>query len=75
MPSYTHRTVNAVLTAAEKEKKRKYTQAVKACHASFPAIMSVGGVMGWEALFVMWCFTDKLSTEWGKPYSEVLGWV
>ena len=64
MPSYTHRTMNAVLTAAEKEKKRKYAQAVKACHASFsPFMLSVGGIMAWEAGFVVWCFTDKLSTK------------
>ena len=33
--SYAHRTVSAVLSTAEKEKKRKYTHAAQACHASF----------------------------------------
>ena len=33
--SYAHRTVSAVLSTAEKEKKRKYTHAAQARHASF----------------------------------------
>ena len=74
--SCAQRTVNAVLTAAEREKKRKYAQAVQARHASFsPFVLSVDGVMAREAQFVVQHFADRLSTKWGKSYGEVLGWV
>ena len=47
--SYAHRTVSAVLSTAEKE-KRKYTHAAQAHHASFsPFVVSVDGVMAQEA--------------------------
>ena len=76
MASHTLHTVNAVLTAAKKM-KRKYTQAVKACHPAFsPFTLLVGGVMVWESLFVGGAsLTRQLSNKWGKPYGEVLGWV
>ena len=44
-----------------------------------PCIISSHYVSGWghgpglmarEARFVVWCFTDKLSTEWGKPKAK-----
>ena len=73
--SYAHRTVSAVLSTAEKEKKRKYTHAAQARHASFsPFVVSVDGVMAWEARFTV-PFADRLSTRWSKPYSEVMGWL
>ena len=74
--SYAHRTVSAVLSTAEKEKKRKYTHAAQARHASFfPFVASVEGVMAREGRFTVQRFADRLSTRWSKPYSEVMGWL
>jgi len=47
---YAHRTVNAGLSTAEKEKKRKYTHEAHVRHASFsPFVVSVDGVLAQEA--------------------------
>ena len=76
--SYAHKTMSlsAVLSTAEKEKKRKYTHAAQAHHASFsPLVVSVDGVMAWEARFTVQRFVDRFSTIWSKPYSEVMGWL
>ena len=51
--SHAHRSVNAELAAAEKEKKR-YTQAPQACHASFsPIVLTVDGLTAQEARFMV----------------------
>ena len=74
--SYAHRTVSAVLSTAEKEKKTKYAHAAQARHASFsPFVVSVDGVMAREAQFMVQRLADRLSTRWSKPYSEVMGWL
>ena len=74
--SYTHCTVSAVLTAAAKEKKRKYAQAALARHASFSSfVLSMDGLMVHEAQFVVMRFASKLSTKWRKSYGEGMGWA
>ena len=74
--SRAHRSVNAVLAMAEKEKKRKYTQALQACHASFsPFMLTVDSLMAQEARFVMQRIDRALSTKWRKSYGVVMGWV
>ena len=73
---YAHRTVNAVLSTAKKEKKRKYTREAQAHHASFsPFVESFDGVMAREAQFTVQQFANRLSTRWSKHYSEVMGWL
>jgi hypothetical protein len=74
--SYVQRSVSAVLATAEREKKRKYTQATEARHASFsPFVLSVDGFLAREARFVVRRFADRLAIKWGKSYSEVMGWM
>ena len=74
--SYSQRAVTAVLSSAEREKKRKYAHAAEARHASFtPFVLSIDGLLAREAQFVVRRFADKLSTKWGKPYGKVMDWV
>ena len=74
--SYVQRAVSAVLASAEREKKRKYSQAIEARHASFfPFVLSVDGLLAREARFVLKHFADRLATKWSRPYPEVMGWV
>ena len=74
--SHAHHSVNAVLAMALKEKKRKYTQAAQACHASFsPFVLTVNSLMAREACFVMQWIDRALSTKWSKSYGVVVGWV
>ena len=74
--SHAERSVEAVLTSAEKEKKRKYNEAAMARHASFsPFVVSVDGRMGREARVFLKRLAEKLTMRWQKPYSEVMGWV
>ena len=48
--SYLSGSVDAILSSAEQEKKRKYLEAVEARHASFtPFVMSVDGFLGCKA--------------------------
>ena len=47
--AYLSRSVSAILSSAEQEKKRKYLEAVEARHASLtPFVMSVDGFLGHE---------------------------
>ena len=74
--SYRHRPVEAVLSSAERDKQRKYSEAVKARRAFFtPFVVSVDGVLGREANYLLKRFADKLSQKWKKPYSQIMGWV
>ena len=71
-----HRPVEAVLSSAEKEKQRKYSEAVEARWAFFtPFVVSVDGVLGCEANYLLKRFADKLSQKWKTPYSQIMGWV
>ena len=66
--SYLSRSVNAILTSAEQEKKRKYSEAVEARCASFtPFVMSVDGFLGREAAHFLKRLADHLSSCWSKP--------
>ena len=52
--SHAHHSVNAMLATAEKEKKREYTQAAQAHHASFsPFVLMVD--VRWHGKLVLWC--------------------
>ena len=74
--SHAHRSVNAVLATAKKEKKRNYTQVAQACHASFsPFVLMVDGLMARKARFVVQRIATALSTKWSKSYGVVMGWV
>ena len=74
--SYLHRHVEVVLSSAERDKQRKYSEAVEARLAFFtPFVVSVDGVLGYEANYLLKKFADKLSQKWKKPYSQVTGWI
>ena len=73
---YTSRSVSAVLSAAEQEKKRKYLEAAEPRHSSFtPFVLSVDGMMGPEASCFLKRVAEQRSFHWNKPYSIVMGWV
>ena len=38
-------------------------------------VVSVDGVLGHEANYLLKRFADKLSKKWKKPYSQIMGWV
>ena len=74
--SHVQRSVDAVLASAEREKKRKYSEAAMARHASFsPFVLSVDGQMRREARVFMKRVAEKLAITWQRSYSEVMGWV
>ena len=74
--SYLSRSVDTILSSAEQEKKRKYSEAVEARRASFtPFVMSVDGFLGREAAHFLKRLADHLSSRWSKPYSEVMRWL
>ena len=57
--SYLSRSVSAILSSAEQEKKNKYLEAVEAKRASFISfMMSVDGFLGYEAAHF---FFNKIS--------------
>jgi hypothetical protein len=65
-----------VLEAHEKEKRKKY---LKPCldqrrHFS-PFVVSTDGLLGKEAKTLLKKLSSVLSVKWGKPYSEVCGYV
>ena len=63
--SYRHRPVEAVLSSAERDKQRKYSEAVEVRRAFFtPFVVSVDGVLGREANYLLKRFADKLSQKW-----------
>ena len=68
-------TVEAVLSSAERENQRK-SEAVEARRAFFtPFVVSVDGVLGREANYLLKRFADKLSQKWKNLYSQIMGWV
>ena len=73
--SYLCHCPQSVLATAEREKKRKYSDACAAKHVSFtPLCFLVDGLMGVEAK----TFMDRLayfSTKWERLYSIVIHWL
>ena len=75
-PSNSKGVVIAILTSAEEEKKKKYSEAAALHRASFtPLVVSVDGVLGREANFIVKHLAEKLAHKWEKFNSEVLGWM
>ena len=74
--SYLCHSPQSVLATAEREKKRKYSDACAAKHVSFtPLCFSVDGLMGVEAKTFMDRLADFLATKWERPYSIVVHWL
>ena len=45
-------------------------------HASFtPFVVSVHGPLEHEALMLVHCLTDRMSSGWDKSYGHVLAWM
>ena len=58
------------------KKKKKYSDAVEARHATFkPFVVSVDGVLGCEARMFLNRLGDSIADMWKKSHSEVMGWV
>ena len=75
-PSYSHRDVAAILSSAEEDNKRKYCDAAEVRRASFtPLVVSVDGVLGWEAECFIKLLAEKIAIKWKKSYPEVAGWI
>ena len=75
-PSYSHRDVAAITSSAEEDNKRKYCDAAEVRHASFtPLVVSVDGVLGWEAECFIKLLAEKIAIKWKKSYPEVAGWI
>ena len=75
-PSYANRTPQAVLTTAEKDKKRKYVAACESNHCSFtPLCLTVDGVMGSEMRSFIDRLAECLSIRWDLHYSVTVNWV
>ena len=73
-PSHSHRVVTAILSSAEEEMKKKYSEAAALRQASFtPLVVSVDGVLGREANFFVKQLAQKLAHKWDKSISEVIG--
>jgi hypothetical protein len=65
-----------VLDAHEKEKKRKYLKPCLKQRRNFtPFVVSADGLLGKEAEVLLNRLAGKISIKWGKPYSEVCGFV
>jgi hypothetical protein len=65
-----------VLETHEKEKKRKYLEPCLKQRRHFtPFVVSVDGLLGKEAEVFLNRLAGKISEKWGKPYSEVCGFV
>ena len=75
-PSGVQRSVAAVLSSAEGEKKKKYNNASIAKRASFtPFVVSVDGALGFEATNYLKHLSEHICMKWGKSYGEVMGWL
>ena len=68
---------HSILTSAEEEKKKKYSEAATLHRASFtPLVVSVDRVLGREAKKkIVKRHAQKLAHKWEKSNSEVLGWM
>ena len=68
--------IRLLLGTAEGEKKCKYLQACQDRRATFtPLYVSVDGMLGSEAGFLVRRLGDFLAAKWKWPYSVVMGWV
>ena len=75
-PSYKHRTPEAVLESAAKEKKRIYQKAVEDRRGQFtPFVVSVDGLMHREAKHLMKRIAASLAKKWEKSYSDTVSFV
>ena len=75
-PSYINMSPQNVLSLAETEEKRKYSNACEAHHCNFtPLCFSIDGFMGRESKCFLKRLADRLSTVWNLPYSQSMTWV
>jgi hypothetical protein len=65
-----------VLAAHVREKKKKYLEPCLKQRRHFsPFVVSTDGLFGKEAKIVLKSLALMLTEKWGKPYSEVCGYV
>ena len=70
------RNPDKVLAAHEREKKKKYLEPCLEQRRHFsPFVVSTDGLFGKEAKIVLKRLALMLTEKWGKPYSEVCGYV
>ena len=75
-PSYSNKSPQSVVAAAEIEKKRKYSAACESHHCSFtPLCFTIDGLMGKESKSFLKCLAEGLSTRWNIHYSVSINWV
>ena len=75
-PSYLGKSPEAVLKAAEREKKNKYARSCEDQHASLtPLCVSIDGLVGSEMNSFLKNMAQKLSTKWNRLYASTLYWV
>ena len=75
-PSYSNKSPQSVVAAAEIEKKRKYSAACESHHCSFtPLCFTIDGLMGKESKSFLKCLAEGLSTRWNIHYSVSMNWV
>ena len=74
--SYRVRTPHDDLSTAKGKKKHKYLQACQDRRATFTLLcVSVDGMLGSEAAFLVKRMSDFLAAKWERPYSVVSGWI
>ena len=74
--SYRTRDPKKVLQSQEKEKKKKYLdQCLLQRRAFTPFVVSVDGLIGYEASNVLKQLSKRLADKWNKPYSVTCGIV
>ena len=74
--SYWSQAPLAVLSSAECDKKKKYSQACQDRRStSTPLCVSVNGMMGQEATAFLQWITDLLPAKWEMDYGLVMGWI
>lgn len=75
-PSYLSRSVAAVLSSAEEEKKRKYIEACEQRRASFtPLVSSVDAVFAPQMVAFIKVLGERLAEKWDRPQGLIRGWL
>ena len=75
-PSYSNKSPQSVVAAAEIEKKRKYSAACESHHCSFtPLCFTIDGLMGKESKSFLKRLAEGLSARWDNHYSVSMNWV